>query len=739
MKKLLFSIILLLSLGSNIFADVPQIFIQPDNEEYTRLSSGLSGSNISIIDSEELKTNLNKNLPQILEFYSGIEVRRLYDGINGSNSSIDMRGFGEASKSNALILINGIRLNDIDMSNINFSHIPIESIERIEIIRGGSAATLYGSGAVGGAINVVTKTKTIEDKLNYSFGSYQKQKVNFSVSSKINHSNSITFSGSGLETDTFRNASEYSDHNFVLNLKNFTDKTKINVDIFSANKDQDLPGPRVKGGAVFNYHFCNRYEDSKTAKHIGGSFSTNGDSCNVNQRDDYSNSENTRIKASLLYEFDLLNKMFIGTGYKEKSDKAFLASNSNTIDTPSNGDRYLDTTIDGNHFNVRFENKIIEVKQSNILSFGIDHSHSFYESKRYRNENESLGHIYDADLKTQAIYFQNTLYFTNSDFTMSFGARSEKTYFAAEDEVNRTVPGFINSWDATDHLTIDTSSTNQALNIGFEKRVNNNLSLYGNYSESYRIPNIDERIQSTTSGSFSLKDQESEGIEIGLIYSNNLINLNTSFYEMDTLNEIQYNQSVNTNLDPIERQGINLDFEYKIDSKQKLVSSFNYTIAEFTAGTLTPGTGGDDTCNFDNTTYCSNSDTWKNLIGGGTLLSLAGKSVPLVAPKTFSIYYQNKIQSKLDFNLELKYTDEKFVSNDQENIEPKIPDYYLINSSISSINGPYTFTFGMNNVFNEKIFDFAVSSTFHDDAHYGLSNVYPLPERNIFIDFGYTF
>ena len=51
----------------------------------------------------------------------------------------------------------------------------------------------------------------------------------------------------------------------------------------------------------------------------------------------------------------------------------------------------------------------------------------------------------------------------------------------------------------------------------------------------------------------------------------------------------------------------------------------------------------DDTCNFDNTTYCSNSDTWKNLIGGGTLLSLAGKSVPLVAPKTFSIYYQNKI------------------------------------------------------------------------------------------------
>ena len=40
---------------------------------------------------------------------------------------------------------------------------------------------------------------------------------------------------------------------------------------------------------------------------------------------------------------------------------------------------------------------------------------------------------------------------------------------------------------------------------------------------------------------------------------------------------------------------------------------------------------------------------------------------------------------------------------------------------------------------NEKIYDFAVSSTFHDDNHYGLSNVYPLSERNFFIDFKYTF
>ena len=46
------------------------------------------------------------------------------------------------------------------MSNLSFSHIPLTSIDRIEIVRGGSSATLYGSGAVGGSINVVTKNDT---------------------------------------------------------------------------------------------------------------------------------------------------------------------------------------------------------------------------------------------------------------------------------------------------------------------------------------------------------------------------------------------------------------------------------------------------------------------------------------------------------------------------------------------------------------------------------------------------
>ena len=95
-------------------------------------------------------------------------------------------------------------------------------------------------------------------------------------------------------------------------------KQNLNLDIFSSYKEQDLPGPRVKGGAVYNYHFCNRYEDSKTAKHIGGSFAANGDTCNTDQRDDYSNLENDEINARYCSEINDLNKIFINIGYKDK-------------------------------------------------------------------------------------------------------------------------------------------------------------------------------------------------------------------------------------------------------------------------------------------------------------------------------------------------------------------------------------------------------------------------------------
>ena len=102
-------------------------------------------------------------------------------------------------------------------------------------------------------------------------------------------------------------------------------------------------------------------------------------------------------------------------------------------------------------------------------------------------------------------------------------------------------------------------------------------------------------------------------------------------------NEIQYDQSVNTNLDPIKREGINLDFEFMTDNKNKFMGSIGYVNAEFTGGSLSMGTGSYE---FLGTRYYNNNETYGyltntaiNFLGSdGTAnqsIDLAGRKVPL--------------------------------------------------------------------------------------------------------------
>ena len=67
-------------------------------------------------------------------------MTNLFGGVNGARSTVDMRGFGAAASSNTLVLINGRRINDLDIAGVDLAAIPRDSIERIEITRGNSGA-----------------------------------------------------------------------------------------------------------------------------------------------------------------------------------------------------------------------------------------------------------------------------------------------------------------------------------------------------------------------------------------------------------------------------------------------------------------------------------------------------------------------------------------------------------------------------------------------------------------------
>src|SRR6185436_7701412 len=66
------------------------------------------------------------------------------------------RGFGIFGDQNTLVLLDGVRISEYEQTPVNWAAIPLDAIERIEILRG-SGAVLYGSGATGGTINIITK------------------------------------------------------------------------------------------------------------------------------------------------------------------------------------------------------------------------------------------------------------------------------------------------------------------------------------------------------------------------------------------------------------------------------------------------------------------------------------------------------------------------------------------------------------------------------------------------------
>ena len=131
-----------------------------------------ANGNVTIITSAEIAKSGKTTLQEILQTATNVQISV---GTNGSSSSIvKMRGSaGDNLFSQVVILFNGRRLNNPDMTPQNLLSIPVSQIDRIEILDGGDSA-LYGSGAIGGIINIITKENTegLSASGNLSYGSY---------------------------------------------------------------------------------------------------------------------------------------------------------------------------------------------------------------------------------------------------------------------------------------------------------------------------------------------------------------------------------------------------------------------------------------------------------------------------------------------------------------------------------------------------------------------------------------
>jgi outer membrane cobalamin receptor len=111
-------------------------------------------ANVRVIAREQIEQFNAQSTVDLLRNEVGVMVRD-FTG-SGKTVSVDIRGFGETGLLNTLVLVDGTGVNEIDLSDVDWTEIPLDQIDRVEILRG-PGSVLYGDNAVGTVINIITK------------------------------------------------------------------------------------------------------------------------------------------------------------------------------------------------------------------------------------------------------------------------------------------------------------------------------------------------------------------------------------------------------------------------------------------------------------------------------------------------------------------------------------------------------------------------------------------------------
>ncbi len=186
---------------------------------------------INVITSEVIKNSAATNVADLLQQVAGVDIRRR--GTAGSQADLYIRGGGFDQ---TLLLIDGIKMDDSQTGHHTMNAaLPIEVIERIEIIKG-PAARVFGQNAFTGAINIVTKKKLSNTlSANIETGSFGQLNGSVTVGKEFKNSSIIAHVGV-LTSDGYRTNSDYENKNYFL--KGIFNKKKQPIEVIATFFDK---------------------------------------------------------------------------------------------------------------------------------------------------------------------------------------------------------------------------------------------------------------------------------------------------------------------------------------------------------------------------------------------------------------------------------------------------------------------------------------------------------------------
>lgn len=637
-------------------------------------------ASVSVITAENISRSPAATLPELLALEAGVATRSLY-GNHAARATVDLRGFGAASTQNTLILLDGRRLNDIDLSAVDFAAIPLKSIERIEIIRGGGGA-LYGDGAVGGAINIITKQpghRGTSGNITASLESHRSRRLDTSIS----HGQellAVNVFANSINSDGYRRNNELRQNNLQTDLRWQHDKGEWFVKLGADDQSVRLPGERrVDPGA--------------------GVDELKNDRRGTGRPRDYADQNGGFITMGHSHFLSVDRELIVDLGYRQKSQQAFFD------DYTSGGAfaSYYDTDLATASFTPRLKIRHRLFGRPGSLITGVDYYRSQYDSDRALNPTTVATPIHRLDVaqKSIALYGQDTSEISEKSL-LTLGARLQRVDMQARDDFNASAPGGSFGSGAPAR---DSTDTQHMLDAGLRHRLGDKLSIFGKLTRSARFATIDEFFQ-TDSNSFlqtfsPLKPQTAESLDLGVDYTEGDTRLGVSIYRMNLNNEIHFNSATfaNENLDPTRRHGMTLSAGKQVSDKSRVAADYAYTRAFFRSG------------------------------------SFASNEVPLVSRHTGSLSYFWTPKQPLTLSTTARYVGSKRFDNDQTNTFHKIPSYTTLDIKLMGSDNAWKWQIAVNNVLDKNAFDYGIRST----SSPGVYHAYPLPERTYSFSLGRDF
>lgn len=182
--------------------------------------------NTYVVDQEQIQDKNYKNVEEVLNDVPGVVVQNTPFG-----PKVDMRGSGEKALSRVKVLVDGISINPTEgsMASLPINSIPVESIKKIEVIPGGGV-TLYGSGTIGGVVNIETNSNAAKNNFftDVKYGSYDNRIIGFSGGNNLTDKLYMNYGFNYTNSDTYREDESKDNKTFLGGFDyKINDKSKI--------------------------------------------------------------------------------------------------------------------------------------------------------------------------------------------------------------------------------------------------------------------------------------------------------------------------------------------------------------------------------------------------------------------------------------------------------------------------------------------------------------------------------